>query len=334
MLQGWYDTSGGGGCVDPAVEAWVRDQVEVLDITAVRSRPWAAVWRVESREGLWWAKVNSARTGYEGRLLQHLAQYDGSLLPRTIAAPEQPWALVADAGIAAREAFAGADRDVVVDFWCGVLSRYAELQRSVSAADLFGLGVPELTPSTLVRQYDELIADTRWFSPICAPDYSSDVHRRVLSIRNRLAEFADELASGVPPSVQHDDLHSANVFTGHGRAQIIDWGDAVVAHPFLTMRVALDVLADELGVHRDSAELRRVTEAYLSVWQEGGASRAGLNRQLDLALRVAGLGRAAGWARALGSPEAALELDFGDAVAHWMGRLADDVLSADPGGRV
>ena len=319
--------------MEPAVEAWVRGQLDVLDITAVRSRPWAAVWRVETAKGAWWAKVNSEATGYEGRLLQHLAPYDESLVPRTFTASGRPWALIADAGTAAREALAGADPGVVVDFWCELLARYAHLQQSVPAADLLPLGVPDYAPSTFLEHFDELIKEESWFSPSIAPGYLPDIHRRVLSLRPLLAELAVELSAGITSTVQHDDLHSANVFTDRGQAQIIDWGDAVVTHPFLTMRVTLDVLAAELEVQRDGPELRRVIAAYLDVWQDGGVSRAELDRQLELALRVAGLVRAAGWARALGSPEAGLELDFADAVAHWLGRLADDLLGAEAAGR-
>jgi len=35
------------------------------------------------------------------------------------------------------------------------------------------------------------------------------------------------------------------------------------------------------------------------------------------------LGRAAGWQRALGDPEVAVEHDFGDAVPYWLLQLAD-----------
>ena len=66
-----------------------------------------------------------------------------------------------------------------------------------------------------------------------------------------------------------------------------------------------------------------MTDAYLEVWRTGGESAVELERQLDLALRTAALGRAAGWQRALGDPAVAVEHDFGDAVAYWLLRLAD-----------
>ena len=168
--------------------------------------------------------------------------------------------------------------------------------------------------------------DRRWFTPDIAPDYFPDVHRQVLSCRTPLTVMAAELAGSISATVQHDDLHDGNVFAVVGRVSVLDWGDAVVSHPFCSLRVALDGLADRLAVQRSAPVLEAVTDAYLEVWATGGTSRRELRAQLDLAVRVAGLSRAAGWARALGSPEQGRELGFSEAVAGWLTRLADDVL--------
>jgi hypothetical protein len=206
------------------------------------------------------------------------------------------------------------------------MPRYAALQQSVAATDLFDMNVPDFTPGALATRFDELVNDRRWFTPDIAPDYSLDVHRRVLSCRTALTVMAAELSDSVPATVQHDDLHDGNVFAVDGRVSVLDWGDAVVSHPFCSLRVTLDVLADRLAVDRTAPELEAVTDAYLEVWATAGTSRRELRAQLDLAVRVAGLCRAASWARALGSPEQGRELGFSEAVAGWMTRLADDVL--------
>ena len=122
--------------------------------------------------------------------------------------------------------------------------------------------------------------------------------------------------------MQHDDLHGSNVFVRDGRATVIDWGDASVAHPFGTLLVTLDSLAAEWGCAPDAPALQRVRAAYLEAWRTGGESAAELDRQLDLALRTGGLARAAGWRRAVGTPAAGLELGFADGVAHWLVQTA------------
>lgn len=311
--------------MEPELERWVREELEVVDITAERERPWAAVWRLTTRDGLWWAKVNSPATGYEGRLLGYLAGL-GAPVPQSRARAGRPWALTADAGRPAQEVLDGADPTAVLDFWCELLTTYARWQRLTAASALLGIGVPDVRPATLVGQFDTLVNSRQWFRAEYAPAFTDGQRERVLAARSELARLAGELAQGVPPTVQHDDLHGSNVFVDAGTVRIIDWGDAVLAHPFGTLRVTLDALAHQLGWESSDRRLRRVSDAYLEAWLTGGQSRAELRAQLDLSLRVAGLGRALGWARALGTPEAGLQLGYADAVARWMQQLADDLL--------
>jgi len=97
----------------------------------------------------------------------------------------------------------------------------------------------------------------------------------LLNLVQVLAEVARRLADGLPPTVQHDDLHDGNVFTRDGRTMLIDWGDAVFAHPFGTLLVTRGVLAAQLEVTADDAQLRRVTDAYLEAWRTGGKESVG-----------------------------------------------------------
>ena len=182
--------------------------------------------------------------------------------------------------------------------------------------------MPDLSPSALTATFDTLVGDAEWFTSAVAPELDPEQWDRILASRSRLAAAADRLAGGLTPTLQHDDLHDGNVFRRGSVNLIIDWGDAVLAHPFGTLLVTLDVLAYQLDCPRTDPRIVRVQEAYLEVWRTGGDSRANLAEELDLAVRTAGLGRAAGWRRALGTPTAGLELGDADAVAHWLGRLA------------
>ena len=91
----------------------------------------------------------------------------------------------------------------------------------------------------------------------------------------RLADF------GIPATLQHDDLHDANVFVGDGRYRFFDWGDAVVAHPFFSLLVRCGsrrTLASRTGTPRCSA-----ADAYLDLWRSYGTPPE-LRDQADLAL--------------------------------------------------
>jgi hypothetical protein len=306
-------------------QEWAKDSLPEAAVTPLRTRPWADVWRVDSADGRWWLKVNKALTVYEPRLLAVLAETGSDLVPDVVVHPGQPWSLVRDAGTAVRQLHQHAEPRTVVAFWCELMPAYAQLQRTTPLSALRAAGLPDLAPHTLVDQFDALLADSRWFTTTANPELTRVEVERIGSSRASLAEAAGELADGMPPAVQHDDLHDANVFRADGRSRIIDWGDAVIAHPFSTLRVTLDVLARFLELPAEAPELVRVREAYLEPWLTAGESRAGLLRQCDLAIRTGGLIRALAWARALGSPEAGAELGFSDGPSGWLQRLADDV---------
>ncbi len=291
------------------------------DWTFLRTRPWAAVWRADTADGTWWLKVNSPGTGYEPRLLDTLATLDSPVLPRSIVHPDEPWALIADAGRSARDTLAEADVDRRIDFWIGVVTAYAGLQQAAAGLDLLGAGVPDYRPESLVDRFDEVVADRRWLDPAVAVGLDPTELGRVPEARSRLVAAAAALADSMPSTVEHGDLHDANVFVRDGRTLIIDWGDTAYAHPFHTLLITLDVLAAQLDCTADDPRLRRVADAYLECWRIGGESTAALREQLDLARRTGALARAGSWRRALDRPGLAPEADSDDAVAYWLLRL-------------
>jgi hypothetical protein len=304
---------------------WVRARLSGAQILPLRTRPWADVWRVDADDGRWWLKVNKAMTVYEPPLLAVLDRTGSALLAETLIHPDRPWSLIRDAGHSARDQHRGADQNTIVAFWCALMPAYADLQRATEVAALRAVGVPDLTPSTLVAHFDELLADRRWFTAEANPEIAPAEVAGIGASRTALQQAAAELATGVPSSIQHDDLHDGNVFLDTDATRVIDWGDAVIAHPFATLRVTLDVLATVLDLPPDSAPLLQVRDAYLEPWLVAGESRADLVRQCDLAIRTGGLIRAVGWARALGDPSAGAALGFSDGPSGWLQRLADDL---------
>lgn len=301
------------------------------DLTLVRSRPWSDVWRVEAGEGRWWLKVNGAGTTYEPRLLQQLAGLGSALVPGCLVHPDQPWSLIEDAGQPLTELDPALPRAEQVELWCTLLADYAELQRTAAARGRPDLGLPDFSPEQLPSRLDEVLADQAWFSRRAAPDLTAEQLDRIGRTGAALQAAAQQLVGGVACSVQHDDLHAGNVLVesaGSGprpRARLIDWGDAVWAHPFGTLLVTLRSLASAWSVAVDDPVLRRVRDAYLEPWRDRGESAAELVDQVDLAVRTGGLTRAAGWIRALGTVEAAMQADFADAPGSWMLTLVESL---------
>jgi aminoglycoside phosphotransferase (APT) family kinase protein len=73
-------------------------------------------------------------------------------------------------------------------------------------------------------------------------------------------------APGFSDTVQHDDLHAANVWTRGGRLRIVDWGDACVSHPFCTLADTFRLLEQSLGLDAGDPTFERLRDACLEPW--------------------------------------------------------------------
>jgi len=73
------------------------------------------------------------------------------------------------------------------------------------------------------------------------------------------ARFAAAAASGLPDTLVHGDFHPGNVRGMPGRLRLLDWGDAVVAHPVLDLIRLLGASPDE--------DAGRLTRLWARAWQ-------------------------------------------------------------------
>ena len=154
-----------------------------------------------------------------------------------------------------------------------------------------------------------------------------DAHR-LTDLLPRLDDWCSELVgSGIPDSVQHDDLHSANVcWVGTVRtARIIDWGDASWGFPLATMLTTMNAAAFHAGLYVegrrvDAPPVLRLRDAYLEPFT-GSAPRAELVHLVDLARRTGCVSKAQSYrATLLDAPlEDLAELDF--PVREWLSEL-------------
>ncbi len=319
--------------VDPSWQAqargWIRNQVAaagrrlVAEIDQPHVRPWSTVLRVPTDAGLPWFKATGAGTVYEPRLLAGLHRWGmpGVLAPLAVDA-ERGWMLLPDGGPTLRSLLADAPD---LGHWERLLPAYAELQRRLEPRvdALLELGVPDLRPVRLPALLAGLLADDAAMLRGDADGLSAPAEER---LRRRQPEFArccTELTRlGVAPTLQHDDFHDANVFVRAGEYVFFDWGDAGVAHPFSTLLVVVRGVADRFGVRPEGPEVRRLRDAYLEPWT-AAFDRGTLLTACRLAVRVAPVGRALAWQRALaGLPAAALD-GYAAAVPGWLAELLE-----------
>jgi hypothetical protein len=192
---------------------------------------------------------------------------------------ERGWLLLSDAGTPI-------DTPDLPKVWLDVLPRYAELQRgeAVYSGDQLAHGVTDLRVEALPGRYRELLEQDLPLAP--------DEVQKLRGFAPRFDELCAELALfEVPPSIQHDDLHYSHVYAQGGSLRLIDWGDASISHPFISLVVVFRFLEEVAKLAPDNPWFPRLRDAYLEPWGDGHAN------SFALAMRVGMFAHAFAWTR-------------------------------------
>jgi hypothetical protein len=314
-------------------EAWptdafrdrVRDWCESIlgPVTAMHQqklRGWATVWRVETADGVWFAKQNCPGQQVEPSLMATLARLTPDRVVPVTAA-EDGFLLTPDQGEVFYET-AGGD----LENWVRLAREAALLQRELVAhhAELLRLGVTELRPeegaeyvSARIEQYAALAADD---PRALAPEVTARLRAHLPVVRR----WAEEVAAlGLPLTLNHNDLHENNVFDVEGRLLFFDFGDALVTEPLGILLIPLNILGEKLAADGDDPRLWRVADAALEVWSDLVPARE-LRTALPAALQLGRLGRVESWVRCLPSLSDDELAEWGHVAAAWLGTVDAD----------
>jgi len=266
-----------------AAEDWICSHVEPAGaVVTVQEKPWATVLRVPiDGTSCVWFKACAPVQGFEPRMTAELFARWPDRVAAVLAHDEQrAWLLLADAGTPI-----GAYGNPP-EAWLEILPLYAELQRGETehANAHLERGVPDLRLATLPARYEELVQQ----------DLPLDADEIVGLVRfgTRFAELCGELATGgLRETVQHDDLHMGNVYDRDGRLRVLDWGDASISHPFVSLLVTFRFLAEVTKLPAGDEWYTRLRDAYLEPWGRD------LTELFALAIRVAAFAHLLTWSR-------------------------------------
>ena len=308
-------------------DGWVEQSLRDAGIRATgpgeqqRAMPWSTLIRYPTDAGPLWFKANAVGMAHEAGLYALLLQRcPGHVLEPVALDIERGWLLLPDGGLTLRDV-EGVRTDLAM--WERMLVEYADMQRTLEAHidELFAVGMVDASPEALPATRDALLADpvvARLGEPNGLTNAELD---DMVAYAPTYAELCRELAAfGIPPTLQHDDLHDHNAFvpaTPGGPLRVFDWGDAVVGHPFGTLLVSLRVVTDLAGLDFGAPELLRLRDAYLEPWTTD-FDRADLVEAARLAVRVGGITRADCYRRAMLEADRSLPDPFGEGVPTWL----------------
>jgi hypothetical protein len=245
----------------------------------VHVRPWSTAMQVPTDSGTVWFKATIPELRHEAVTTLLLSRRVPERVPPLVADdPDRGWMLMEDGGRRLREVVAE-ERDL--SRWADILDGAADIARAMEpdVEELLAAGVPDFRLAVLPDRYAALVA-------------AEGTEQRFRDAVPRVREMTDELAAyGVPETLQHDDLHDGQVFVRGDRQLILDWGDAVISHPFFTLSVTLEGhLAWGLDDVEGSVDINPLIARYLRHYDP---ERPELRDAVPLALRLGWACRAA-----------------------------------------
>lgn len=284
-----------------------------------RVRPWSSAVRFGADGGALWFKVNGVGTRHEGGLVAALAAQEPSIVPGVVAIePERGWFLTRDAGPIMRDLLPVEEQ---WSAWEEVVPRYAEAQVRLAehGETVLATGVPVASPTTLPGLFRDLVEELGSV-PVDDGGLDDDERSRLTALCRTYDGWCAELGeSGVPDSIQHDDLHSGNVcwVTSPVEARVIDWGDASWGSPLATLLVLMNSLAWHAGCELDDRRVTRVRDAYLEPFT-AYADRPALLHLVDLVRRTGCVTRALSYRAALAGEPVATHREHDFPVRGWL----------------
>jgi hypothetical protein len=288
-----------------AAEAWIRAHVApVGPIETAHRRPWSTVLRVPLAGTTAWFKACAPLQAFEPRLTADLSARWPDRAPHVLAHDAaRRWLLLADAGVPLQLIGNPPQR------WLQLLPRYADLQRGEAqhAEEHRLRGVPDLRLITWLDRFGDLLAHD-----LPLDDHASQRLRRLAP---RFSALCDELAAyRVPDTIQHDDLHMRNVYLDGECLRMLDWGDACVSHPFVSLVVTFRFLEEVNHLRPDDPWFARLRDAYLEGWGRGYTDA------FRIAMRAGALVHTFGWMRQRQHLPQAARADFDQGFARVLRR--------------
>ncbi|MEU8222656.1 hypothetical protein [Kribbella sp. NPDC048915] len=288
------------------VDAWVAERlaehgrhVSGVPVT-YRPRFWSVVRSYVTVEGLVWLKENNPGHRHEAALATTLA----SLAPDDVIVPlavdrERSRLLTDDQGPTLTHADV-ADRPTRRTVVRALARLQCSLLGRVTPTDHDGLIV--LPPTSAGDRVRAVLNEWATFPKAHPLHHDPAVLARVRRAADVLDQQTATLGDAVPLDLEINDVYPANIFadrsTGVLRPRFFDFGNALWAHPFVTLHGFLDSVVEWTRAPLSVEDRRELYDAYVEIWSDRlDADPRVLRHDLETTECLVGVHRLVSWLR-------------------------------------
>jgi hypothetical protein len=216
----------------------------------------------------YWLKATGKPNGHEMSITAHLSKLVTDYLPELVAV-NPPWNAWLMSGEATPMTELPTEPQQLFKFLEDAVESMAELQMQAAGngPDLLDAGAFD-QGIAVFQKYSEALFD--YIEEAMHLQVSTKAprleQRRLREIRATFDAVCDRMAElGLPETIVHGDLNRGNILTGVGHCQFIDWCEAYVGNPLVTLQHLL--LLNKVK-HREPREFinRHLKQKYRNVW--------------------------------------------------------------------
>jgi hypothetical protein len=283
---------------------WIRQELErnsiqiTGEIEQYHAYAWSTVMRVPTNEGMLFFKATAGETLFEIALTEKLSGWFPDCMPELVAVDtERGWMLMRDGGEQLRASIRPTKN---ISPWEPVITRYAEVQIGLAehVDEILAMGVPDHRLDLLPSLYAELLKDEASMMIGQEKGLTSTDVQLLHDKLPRFKEICARLAAfGIPETLNNGDFHDGNILIKNGRITFFDWGDAIVTHPFVTLRtffVSMEIALELDEYAPPTSEMLALRDRYLERW-ERFASKEDLLKAYELSKPVASIVKTLLW---------------------------------------
>jgi tRNA A-37 threonylcarbamoyl transferase component Bud32 len=280
--MGWYDKA----------LLWISDVLDrnkyVLNgpIEQVKVSDMSIILRIPVVNSNLYFKATGLAAKYEARLSKHLSKiHEAKSVGILDINEKEGWLLMSDLGGASLRQH----KDKIL--WQKAINEYAQLQLEEAEyiETLISMGVPDRRLHVLKDDIDKHLAG------MCATGLDQETTARVMALKPELMKMCDEMEGVVPYSIEHGDLHTANIHLVDEEVVFFDWGDATISHPFFSTRIFWHSLDDLIASENEWLDMvNQFRPYYLEPWTKF-APMEKLEKLLLISDQLACVNRALSW---------------------------------------
>lgn len=283
----WYSTAWYNDVHNWIAEKTAENRLRIVGpISEIKATDLSVVLKVPTDQGDAYFKATTGAASHEAKLSQYLFHLLEQQVSSIIAIDERNhWLLMRDIGGRRLRGL----RDEMT--WKRAIEDYASIQLlMVDHVDaLISIGVPDRRLPVLRKDIEQHLAG------MCATGLNSEETVTVMALQPELMRMCEQMDGIIPPSIDHGDLHSANIHIGDEGMVFFDWGDATVTHPFFSTAVFWNALEELVDSESEWPQMvQRFKPYYLTAWSKY-ATREELTRISAILDQLACVYRALSW---------------------------------------